>query len=81
MHEPNIALIVDLVSWIAKRPRTYEEVMDAWRSSCPRLTIWEDAVDQGLVFCETREGESRAQTWVLVSRKGEMFLNDSMAAS
>lgn len=43
------ALIVDLVEWVAARPRTYDDVMDAWRTSCPRLTIWEDTIDQGLV--------------------------------
>lgn len=42
-------LIRDLVQWIAREPRTYVEVMDAWRTSCPRLTVWEDAVDLGLV--------------------------------
>jgi|LNFM01.1.fsa_nt_gb hypothetical protein len=43
------ALILDLVEWVAKEPRSYDEVMDAWRTSCPRLTVWEDAVDRGLV--------------------------------
>jgi hypothetical protein len=43
------ALVLDLVEWVAKKPRPYEEVMDAWRTSCPRLTVWEDAVDRGLV--------------------------------
>jgi len=43
------ALIADLVEWVAKEPRPYDEVMDAWRTSCPRLTVWEDAVDRGLV--------------------------------
>lgn len=43
------ALVLDLVEWVAKEPRSYVEVMDAWRTSCPRLTVWEDAVDRGLV--------------------------------
>jgi len=42
-------LVLDLVEWIAKEPRAYADVMDAWRTSCPRLTVWEDAVDRGLV--------------------------------
>jgi hypothetical protein len=50
------ALVLDLVEWVAARPRPYAEVMDAWRTSCPRLTIWEDAVDQGFVVCEQRDG-------------------------
>ena len=40
-------LIRDLVEWVAREPRTYADVMDAWRTSCPRLTVWEDAVDRG----------------------------------
>jgi hypothetical protein len=49
-------LILDLVEWVAKEPRAYAEVMDAWRTSCPRLTVWEDAVDRGLVRQEARPG-------------------------
>ena len=33
------ALILDLLEWLANGERTYEEVMDAWRTSCPRLTV------------------------------------------
>jgi hypothetical protein len=42
-------LIFDLVEWVAKAPRTHADVMNAWRTSCPRLTVWEDAVDRGLL--------------------------------
>ena len=42
-------LILDLVEWVAKQPRAYADVMDAWRTSCPRLTVWEDAVERGYV--------------------------------
>lgn len=47
----NKPLILDLIEFVAARPRTYTEVMEAWRTSCPRLPIWEDAVDLGLVAC------------------------------
>jgi hypothetical protein len=47
----NMPLVLDLIEWLAARPRPYAEVMDAWRTSCPRLPIWEDAVDLGLVVC------------------------------
>jgi hypothetical protein len=43
------ALVLDLLEWLAAGPRPYAEAMEAWRTSCPRLTIWEDAVDEGLV--------------------------------
>jgi hypothetical protein len=42
-------LILDLLEWLSPGPKPYVEVMEAWRTSCPRLTIWEDAVDEGLV--------------------------------
>jgi hypothetical protein len=45
----NKALVLDLVEWIAARPRPYADAMDAWRTSCPRFPIWEDAVDLGLI--------------------------------
>ena len=43
------ALVLDFVEWVAASPRRYCDVMEAWRTSCPRLTVWEDAIDQGLV--------------------------------
>src|SRR5215469_11474547 len=43
-------LIVDLLEWLAARDRSYEEVMDAWRTSCPQLPVWEDANDRGLLM-------------------------------
>ena len=41
-----------LLAWILERPRTYAETIEAWRSSCPRLTVWEDALADGLVRVE-----------------------------
>jgi hypothetical protein len=43
-------LIMDFLEWISAGRRTYAEVMDSWRTSCPRLTVWEDAIDGGLVI-------------------------------
>ena len=42
-------LVMDLVAFVARQPRPYDEVIDAWRTSCPRLTVWEDAIDRGLI--------------------------------
>ncbi len=50
------ALILDLLEWLAGGERTYTEVMDAWRTSCPRLPVWEDATDRGLVTTENVGG-------------------------
>ena len=49
MTETTDALVLDLVEWVAREPRLYSEVIETWRTSCPRLTIWEDAVDLGYV--------------------------------
>lgn len=67
----NKALVLDLVEWIASAPRTYAEVMDAWRTSCPRLPIWEDTVDLGLVVCQ-RRGPS--ETIVTLTPAGRALL-------
>lgn len=47
----------DLLMWIAAEPRTYAETMDAWKTHCPRLSIWEDALIEGLI--EVRHGVVR----------------------
>ena len=43
------SLTLQLLAWIAERDRTYAQTMEAWKSSCPRLTVWEDAIADGLV--------------------------------
>jgi DNA-binding PadR family transcriptional regulator len=50
------ALILDLLEWLAGGGRSYEEVMGAWRTSCPRLPVWEDANDRGLITTEHMDG-------------------------
>ena len=67
MPEPLDPLILDLVEWVGAEPRTYTEVMDAWRTSCPRLTVWEDAVDRGFLV---RQSGGR----VAVTGSGQAFL-------
>ena len=65
------SLVLDLVEWIAREPRPYAEVIATWRTSCPRLTIWEDAVDRGYV---TRETVAGAGLRVTITEGGEKFL-------
>lgn len=65
------ALILDLLEWIGPEPRPYTEVIDAWRSSCPRLTVWEDANDLGLI---ERRHEDERGALVLVTTRGREFL-------
>ena len=56
--DPVEALILDLLEWIGPEPRPYAEVLDAWRTSCPRLPVWEEATDRGLIA--RRRGADRA---------------------
>jgi hypothetical protein len=70
-------LIVDLLEWLANGERTYEQVMDAWRTSCPKLPVWEDANDRGLI---TRE-HANGRTVVRVSLLGLSFLEKARVTS
>jgi hypothetical protein len=65
------ALILDLLEWIGPEARPYSEVMEAWRTSCPRLPIWEDANERG--FLEQRYEPGRGR-WVSVSALGSEHL-------
>jgi hypothetical protein len=67
-------LILDLVEWVSKAPRPYADVMEAWRTSCPRLTVWEDAVDRGYLVPEREDGRS---VLVKVTPLGRRFLQDN----
>ncbi|HTI82573.1 MAG TPA: hypothetical protein VL614_19135 [Acetobacteraceae bacterium] len=49
MSETVDALLCDMLEWLARGARPYDEVMEAWRTSCPRLPVWEDANDRGFV--------------------------------
>jgi hypothetical protein len=69
--DPVDALILDLLEWIGAEPRAYAEVMDAWRSSCPRLPVWEEATERGLVERRHREGTGAV---VAVTGRGRELL-------
>ena len=53
---------LDLLARVSSRPRTYDETMEAWRSHCPRLLVWEDALLAGLVrVVRVNAGPSRVE--------------------
>ena len=52
MSESPSLIMIQFLAWVADRPRTYAQAMEAWRSTCPRLTVWEDAIIDGLVRVE-----------------------------
>jgi hypothetical protein len=66
-------LVLDFVEWIAREPRVYSEVVATWKTSCPRLTIWEDAADRGYVARETVAGFGMVVT---VTAHGEKLLRE-----
>jgi D-3-phosphoglycerate dehydrogenase len=63
------ALIRDLLAWLAKGERGYAEVMDAWRTSCPRLPVWEDANDLGLVTVQRSIVRITPAGWAFLDQK------------
>ena len=59
VSDPTVeALIVDFLAWLAKGERSYENVMEAWRTSCPKLPVWEEANDRGLVTRDRAQDRS-----------------------
>jgi hypothetical protein len=67
------ASTLELLAWIADRPRTHAEVMDAWRISCRRLTVWEDALEDGLVRV-IRDRRAAGQASVTLTSRGRAAL-------
>ena len=69
MHQ-NRALTRQMLEWIATRSPTYADVLDTWHSSCPRHTIWEDAVMAGLV-----DHDGRREAVVHLTPAGQALLS------
>jgi hypothetical protein len=74
MQRPTSALTLQFLAWIDHRPRTYAEAMEAWRSTCPRLSIWEDAILDGLIRFENEAGRPRNDTIVMLTSQGRAWL-------
>jgi hypothetical protein len=67
-------LMAQFLRWLEERPRSYADTMDAWRSNCPRLSAWEDALDEGLIRLEPAL-DGAADMQVRVTAKGRARLN------
>ena len=70
--EAAAALTLQLLAFVSERERTYGETMEAWRSTCPRLSIWEDAVRDGLVRIES--GGAMKSSRVVLTERGKSRL-------
>jgi hypothetical protein len=67
-------LVLDLLEWLGTKPRPYLEVMDAWRTSCPKLPVWEEANERGFVERRLLPGEG---AYVKVTWQGSAFLQQA----
>ena len=71
------SLLLDLLDWVVERRAiAYEEVMEAWRTSCPKLPVWEEASEGGLVTTEIADG----RCMVKITPAGLQFLEKGRAA-
>lgn len=50
------ALVLDLLEWIGPVARPYAEVLEVWRTSCPRLPVWEEALARGFLVRDRPPG-------------------------
>jgi hypothetical protein len=72
MPEPASLLLIEFLTWVSDRRRTYAEAMEAWRSTCPRHTVWEDALVGGLIQVES-EGPPHQAEVVLTPRGRDLL--------
>jgi hypothetical protein len=72
--EARDGLIRQLVEWTAERPRTYAEAMEAWRSACAALTIWEDALAERLIEVRAVAGAGTGGGEVRLTEAGRALL-------
>ena len=78
MSDPVEPLVLDLLEWIGREPRPYSEVIEAWRTSCPRLPVWEEANTRGFV---ERHHQLGAEARVQVTPAGLAFLHSHRAVA
>lgn len=77
MTDPVEPLVLDLLEWIGHEPRPYSEVIEVWRTSCPRLPVWEEANARGFV---ERRHQAGSEARVQVSAAGRAFIESRRAA-
>lgn len=76
MFEPVSLSMLEFLSWVSSRQRTYDEAMEAWHSTCPRHTIWEDAFADGLIQFENRGASDQCK--VILSLRGKAILAEHL---
>jgi hypothetical protein len=71
MHKAAPALTQQFLAWVNEAPRSYADA-EAWRRSCPHLSIWEDAISDGLVRYEN--GASMREARLILTKSGRTLL-------
>lgn len=71
MHKAAPALTQQFLAWVNEAPRSYADA-EAWRRSCPHLSIWEDAISDGLVRYEN--GASMREARLILTESGRTLL-------
>ena len=79
--EPAAGLLLQFLAWVAARPRSYGETMDAWRTTCPRLSVWEDALGDGLVQVDAVGAGAQGEAKVSLTPAGSDRLAQAAAAA
>ena len=72
------SLTRDFLTWLTAAPRTYAEAREAWLTSCPRFSIWEDALTADLIQVVPTPGEPHTRERVEVTTRGQVLLDDSI---
>jgi hypothetical protein len=73
MLEPATLLTLEFLAWAASRPRTYAEAMEAWSSRCPRNSVWEDALTEGLI--QVKSAATMSESKVILTPRGRAVLD------
>jgi hypothetical protein len=68
-------VMLQFLSWVSDRPRTYGEAMETWRSSCPRYTVWEDALADRLI--EVQKAEPVRHARLTLTARGKTMLAEA----
>ena len=78
MDDAPASLVLDFLEWLDEAPRPYSDVMDAWRTSCPQLPVWEASLERGFVVRTRQDGN---EALVRLSAKGLAFLRSERRAA
>ena len=68
------ALVLQLLAWVDAQPHRYGETIEAWRTSCPRLPVWEDALSARLVEICPLPGSRLEEAVVRLTPEGAALL-------